>query len=306
MISVYDFARFFKILYNRDVKIISAMRDILWFYGFKIFYKIKHPKSLPLIFLMRVKRILKRNSPELAEHDLVPKTVPKKIWIFWAQGWENAPLLCKVCKESWILNNPDWEVIALDQNDIASYVQLDYSLEGKKLTYTNHSNILRLAILSKNGGVWADPTTFCNMPLNEWLPPLMQTGFFAFKKIKTTIADWFLASEKKNFLIRCWEQYANLYWKYAKEEGRYFWPHYLFEYLIRNDRQVKTMWLQTPQISSQGPYTVQKYLKEHTNNRDTAVQMLFDKKFPIHKLDWRIEVSDSFLEQIKLRLHKNK
>ena len=40
----------------------------------------------------------------------------KNIWLFWHQGWENAPELIKICKDSCIDNNPDWNINLLDLN----------------------------------------------------------------------------------------------------------------------------------------------------------------------------------------------
>ena len=38
----------------------------------------------------------------------------KIIWIYWHQGWGNAPEIIKICKKSWIKKNPEWDVRALD------------------------------------------------------------------------------------------------------------------------------------------------------------------------------------------------
>ncbi|MBP7005934.1 hypothetical protein KBB27_02325 [Patescibacteria group bacterium] len=286
------------------MKTIIAIEDALWFYGFKLFYSLKHPSFGPFLFLRRIVRKILGSRHFLSDHELTPKSVPKKIYIFWAQGWDNAPLLCQLCRESWIINNPGWEVVPVTMNDFEKYVNLDYSLSGKNVSFTNYSNILRLAILSKDGGVWADPTTFCRTPLDAWLPFLMQTGFFAFSKQKTTIADWFLASEAGGFLMRQYEQYAYRYWKYANSEERYFWPHYLFEYLVQNNKRIKMLWNQTPHISSQGSYSVQKFLKQEGSDHEAAIPMLFDEDRPISKLDWRITVSDVWIEKVRSQLHK--
>lgn len=285
------------------MKTAYSVVEKLWFYGFRAFYHIKHPVFEPFLFLRRIVRKLFQRKHLLPDHQLAPRPVPKKIYIFWAQGWENAPAICKLCRESWIVKNPGWEVVSVSMDDFEKYATPGFSMDGKNVSFTNYSNILRLAILSKHGGVWADPTTFCYTPLDDWMPFLTQTGFFAFSKQKTTIADWFLVSEPQGYVLQQYEQYAYRYWKYATSEGRYFWPHYLFEYLIQNNRRINMLWNQTPHISSQGGYTVQKFLKQEGSDHDAAIPMLFDKKHPISKLDWRIPVSEEWIEQVKSRLH---
>ena len=42
------------------------------------------------------------------------------------------------------------------------------------------SDLLRLYLLNKYGGVWVDSTNLCRRPLDDWLPSAARQGFFAF------------------------------------------------------------------------------------------------------------------------------
>ncbi|NET79228.1 capsular polysaccharide synthesis protein [Okeania sp. SIO1F9] len=132
-------------------------------------------------------------------------TIPKKIWFLWYQGFSQAPLVVRKCYESWKKYNPDWEVIFLDENNIKDYITL--SLPEEKLCQlpkTKQSNLVRLELLSKYGGVWADATSLCRVPLDKWLGDYTQAGFFAFvykTKGYGWIFTWFLAAEKSNPII---------------------------------------------------------------------------------------------------------
>lgn len=280
------------------------LKDILWFYGFKIFYNVRHPVLSPFKILRRVISIFKKNEPAALEKNILPKTLPKKIWIFWAQGWDNAPPLVKLCRDSWIVHNPDWEVALLSDGNISEYVTLNDFIKGGNITYAAYSDVVRIKLLSKYGGVWADATTFCSAPLNTWLTDLMQSGFFAFNKPKTTIASWFTASEENNFLIKRWEEYVDLYWKFARSPGRYFWFHYLFEYMLMLDSRARTIWFQTPKISADGSYAAQRCLKVEGERKDECANIISSGISPVHKLDWKIEVPEGFLSKIRLNLNK--
>lgn len=35
---------------------------------------------------------------------------PKKIYMFWDNGWDNAPYMCIECLKSWRKYNLDWEI----------------------------------------------------------------------------------------------------------------------------------------------------------------------------------------------------
>ncbi|WP_107667560.1 capsular polysaccharide synthesis protein [Cyanothece sp. BG0011] len=128
--------------------------------------------------------------------------IPKKIWFLWFQGLEQAPLVVKKCHQSWSEYNPNWELICLDNNNFKNYVDIMLPEEKfKQLPGAKKANLVRLELLSKYGGVWADATSLCRVPLDSWLEDYTQAGFFAFT-YKTRgygwILNWFLASEPSN------------------------------------------------------------------------------------------------------------
>lgn len=132
-------------------------------------------------------------------------TIPKKIWFLWYQGLSAAPFVVRKCYESWQKYNPEWEVIFLDENNITEYITPSLPPEKLCQLSKNHqSDILRLELLSQHGGVWADSTTICRLPLDEWLEDYTQAGFFTFihkTRGNGWIVSWFLAAEKSNPII---------------------------------------------------------------------------------------------------------
>ncbi|MFA7302331.1 MAG: capsular polysaccharide synthesis protein [Candidatus Paceibacterota bacterium] len=286
------------------MRFARAMIDQAWYYGFVVFCEVKHPLTRPLKILQRASRAGVSGRPPFELTNAHRGPVPKKIWTFWAQGWEAAPPLVQVCRDSWVAQNPGWEVISLTAEDVPKYVTFNYPLEGKRLTHTNYSNLLRLSILAKEGGVWVDGTTFCGSPLDTWLPLLAWNGFFVFSKPKTTVADWIVVATKGHPLIRRWEEYEYRYWKFATSEWRYFWPHYLFEYLIFNNAYCRGVWHNTPRVSSDGPYAAQRQFKAD-GSEETLIDNLFGSHAPIHKLDWRMKVSHQLVDALRLRLNKS-
>lgn len=278
-------------------------REFLWWLGFWIFYTLKHPKIAPLRALRALTRKKKTEQSQVLLHEAKSRdvAVTKKIWMYWAQGWEDAPILIKLCRDSWIRHNPGWEVVQLSLQNVNEYMQLPYSLEGKEVPYPAYSDIVRMRLLSVYGGVWADATTFCSAPLDTWLPSVMQSGFFAFEKPKTTIASWFLAAEKGNVLVERWDQYVTRYWKYVRKPGRYFWLHYLFEYVLTRDPVAREIWKQTPKMSSLGPYAARDCLKQEADQK-VCVDLLFDRSVFVHKLDWKMGITDAFVEDARDRM----
>ena len=95
----------------------------------------------------------------------------KIIWTCWFQGRDCAPEVVRKCLQSWEDRNPEWDFRCLDADTIAKYLDLDayVDLQRQQITAASLSDILRLLLLHEYGGVWVDATTFCNVPLDEWI-----------------------------------------------------------------------------------------------------------------------------------------
>ncbi len=107
---------------------------------------------------------------------------PRIIWIFWYQGWENAPELVKRCLRSWQYHNPGWTIRALDRESLSAYVDLgELSLPMDNCNLAWLSDLVRINLLRTHGSVWGDATTFCRSPLDEWLYDHLDSGFFSFQ-----------------------------------------------------------------------------------------------------------------------------
>ncbi len=55
-------------------------------------------------------------------YPLAPRALPKRIWMYWSQGWANAAAIVTKCRESWIKKNPCWDVAALDDRSTSEHV----------------------------------------------------------------------------------------------------------------------------------------------------------------------------------------
>ncbi|OQX73377.1 MAG: hypothetical protein B6D64_13895, partial [Bacteroidetes bacterium 4484_276] len=97
--------------------------------------------------------------------------IPKIIWILWLQGFEDAPDVVKRCLASWKKHNPTWKINLLDETNIKQFIDV-HAIIGrnyKEISKQALSDVIRINLLSKFGGVWTDATCFCCKPLDEWL-----------------------------------------------------------------------------------------------------------------------------------------
>jgi len=178
-----------------------------------------------------------------------PRTaLPRLIHIYWEQGFDKAPDIVARSVASWTAMNPDWEVKLWTGRPFGEFVV------PTDMTITSYSNLVRWKLLREEGGVWADATTVCRVPLNDWLPMVMShCDFFAFSKPgpDRPLASWFLAARPGNFIVIQMLAVARKFWRNQNRMTRvYHWTHYTFDWLLRTSPAFARAWAETPQISA--------------------------------------------------------
>lgn len=218
-----------------------------------------------------------------------PKPIPKVVWIFWAQGFDRAPDIVKASLASWHKQNPDWEIRELDLSTVGEYAMLPDYANPSGMSLATFADILRIHLLELHGGVWVDATVFCSKPLQHWLPPLMQSGFFAFTNPARgrPIASWFIAAEPNNPIVVTWRALLDRYWSMTHIAHEYFWLHRLFKRAITYSRETRCLWSAMPRVDASGPHTIQRILPFDTIPVELQSALAFDV-IAVHKLTWRI------------------
>lgn len=139
----------------------------------------------------------------------------------------------KHCAESWRLYNPTWEVRNLSSEDLPRVLGNDfhkYKERSEHLIIAHQSDLLRLHIVSKFGGVWVDSTMLCRRPLDEWLPDkIAPAGFFAFSpesinKNIHVVSSFLAARIVHHPLVDSWLELLQADWK-IKDTKEYFMIH---------------------------------------------------------------------------------
>jgi Mannosyltransferase OCH1 and related enzymes len=142
--------------------------------------------------------------------------LPKKIWFLWLQGFDDMPYLVQKCWASWQRHNPDWEIIFLDKNNIYEYIDVQSIIEDRNTSIyaASRSDIIRINLLAKYGGIWVDATCFCQQPLDNWLHKYLEQGFFAFHRpgYDRMFSSWFLAAYENNPLVKEYCKIVNEFW----------------------------------------------------------------------------------------------
>ena len=166
----------------------------------------------------------------------------RTIWIFWWQGMENAPDLVKFCYESVKKNlGSDWEIVLLTEHNYKEYVAFPTHIVEKfqsgTITLTHLSDLLRLELLIKYGGLWLDATVFCssgNIPKS-----IIESDFFCFMAQKPgsngraiPISSWFMYATTNNKLLVATRKLIYEYWKKKDYMVDYFLLHHFLSIVL--------------------------------------------------------------------------
>lgn len=261
----------------------------------------------------------------------------KTVWTLWLQGFGVAPEVVKLSLESWRRLNPEWKIEALDRHaliELTDDVRHIIDVGRKDITLQKIAAIGRLSLLRRFGGVWADATVFCRQPLDEWLAPYTESGFFAFRNPGSDrlMANWFIAANRDDVIltnlyrefVAFWENnnFSNQNSKMGKFAIRVLtrllrknprrtghWlsfvptkvlrvhPYSIFHYVFN------TLALDNDEVRTiwnagrpleAGPAHVLKRLASHPNGVAIATDHIERATSPVYKLDWEVDATSPY------------
>ncbi|WP_374412886.1 capsular polysaccharide synthesis protein [Novosphingobium colocasiae] len=225
---------------------------------------------------------------------LAPPMTSRTVWIYWDRGWDAMPPLARLSYDSWRQRNPGWEVRLLDQETALTLTGIPAEVSAKRMKPSQLADLIRLELLTRFGGVWVDATTFCQVPLDQWLAPAMPFGFFAFTVTEQrTVATWFLASAQDNPIMRAWRDVAFSFWSCASSPTTYLMFYDFFSLALARFPEAGRMW----RYSSHLERTQENILRYEYLTKDLApafAQALERGLIPLHKFSFREAIPDSF------------
>jgi hypothetical protein len=190
---------------------------------------------------------------------MVSEDINKTIWILWFQGWADAPWTVQNAKKSWEIHNPDWNIVFLDEKNIYDYLDnIDFIMNRRDVALATKADYIRLALLSKYGGIWTDANVFCLQPLNDWIHMALDTvgvwmyhGYSLKVGVEKGCAVWFIASLKGNELIEKWRIGLAKYWDGRGSDIDYHSLEHIFIKLRKEDPEFEKIWDDVPYVNSE-------------------------------------------------------
>ena len=252
--------------------------------------------------------------------------IPRIIYSLWYQGVAQAPDTVRLCFERWRALNPGYEMKILDAVDVRRLLH-GFPVPLESISPQALSDIVRIHLLAGTGGVWADATVLPIQPLESWLPQVTEdTGFFAFDRPKPDrpLSSWFLAASHPQLLIQKWLREVGRFWckpragafyegsmippdpnwEIAPDGGAredrypYFWFHYLFGYLLKEDAEFARLWSLCRKVDAEPPHRLQRLFSQGNAPSPEAIAAAA-RAAPVQKLNWRQPYPPSLLEVIR-------
>ena len=153
--------------------------------------------------------------------------VSRIIWSAWLQGLDNAPEMVNVCLESHQKLLPGYEFRVLDMENYPQWVELPEWVEEKyargMIPAALFSDVLRVAVLKRYGGVWMDASVLCtgfdNQQLQKQWTEVENSRFAVFRyyrkgdRYPSGLSNWFIAATPDNVVLTSVYDMLTAYWR---------------------------------------------------------------------------------------------
>lgn len=184
-------------------------------------------------------------------------TLSKTIWFLWYQGKDNIPEFIEKVITTWKLYNPNWNIIILDKDNIAQYINITNIFKAPSISVQAFSDFIRLNILYKYGGIWADATLACLRPLDLWVYDCIYNAnmwMYHGRDMGRGPASWFIISMPYSYILSKWKNKVNEF-LLENENFEFYWMDRQFAYLAQNDTIFLKEWSLVPYLYCEEEYS---------------------------------------------------
>lgn len=128
--------------------------------------------------------------------------VPKIIWAYWDS--DEIPEIVKLSIKSWRKRSPQYKINFTNQKNIGTLISLPEN--WKTLPAYRQSDIIRLRLLEKYGGVWIDASTILLEDVDKFISKDNLTLFITPSSSleNPVFENWFISAPPNNKIIGMW------------------------------------------------------------------------------------------------------
>ncbi len=216
----------------------------------------------------------------------------KIIWWCWLQGFDKAPDLVKACYNSLKENMKGYKINILTYENLNDYINIpDYIMEKHKkgiITAAHFSDIIRLQVLIKYGGIWIDSTVFCTD--NQMCQIMENSKMFVYQELNNpniVASNWLISSIANNKILLMTQKLIMEYWKEHKVMDHYYFMHLFFK---MSTHYYPEDWTEVKVFDNVGPHI---FVKELNQNYDVDRYNQIKRLSSFHKLNYKLDYIDN-------------
>ena len=144
-------------------------------------------------------------------------STPRFIWTYWDKGEAGLPEFLRICLESWRHNCPDWQVVVLGPSNVLEFLELGVDLPSTFFEIDRpslQSDVARLAVLARYGGIYTDISTLAMSNVAEQVRKVLDDGasvysYHNFAWLHDFVAAWFMACKPNEEVMIEWSRALN-------------------------------------------------------------------------------------------------
>lgn len=217
------------------------------------------------------------------------------VWVCWLQGIENAPFLVKRCYGSMQKYLKNEKIIVLTEETINNYVTFpDFIIEKYKkgyITKTHLTDLLRLELLSKHGGIWIDATVLCTGEIPYYIK---ESDFFITRSLKpgrdgkaVPISSWFMVAKRNNKTVIAIRELMYEYWRRNSKLIDYFLIHNFIQLALERFPEEEKKMIKYP--NSTPHILLLDAFEAFDKNKWESIKAMST----FHKLSYKIDIKDA-------------
>jgi len=219
--------------------------------------------------------------------------IPKQIWICWWDGIDTMPPLVKACYNSVLQYASDYKVTVITKDNFSNYISIpDHVLQkvnNKVMTVTHFSNIIRMSLLDKYGGLWLDATILITgaIDLNNMSFFTMRGEFGGEDVPRRRWTGNCIGGMPKLLLFNFIREFLCAYWKEYDEMPDYFLYDYSIAFAYKSIPEIKEI---IDNVPSNSKNCIKSYMFLQDHLGDEYNPVFFDeaaRNAVFHKLTWK-------------------
>lgn len=162
--------------------------------------------------------------------------IENNVFVFWWDGFDNAPVIVKKCLESVEKYYSNAKIYQIDKTNYQKYTDIDVAIlndfERGNISIQTFSDILRFNLLKNNGGVWIDATIYftCEFDLiknlkNKSIESVQFSSsnkFLSYKGENCSWSGYFFAARKQAVFVTAMDAIFREYYLKYKTYDIYF------------------------------------------------------------------------------------